>query len=196
MLRLLQVQLRWHLHGWCPLQSVLPSGTLRGPTKHPLGICSNQLRGQRFCRWVSSNGRVSHPKFERAQVLQRCVAWVSPLSLGLSPWRSTTVSSATTSCGVRSPARLDVRQSHMLFLQPDCDTVVAPVADFRSAGSMWRSTASRAALPLRAANPSARPAGERPVLASHDVVSYVWNFHLEFANVMWSSRRREQYMPK
>ena len=81
--RLLQVQLRWHLHGWCPLQSVLPSGTLRGPTKHPLGICSNQLRGQRLCRWVSSNGRVSHPKFERAQVLQRCAAWVSPLSLGL-----------------------------------------------------------------------------------------------------------------
>ena len=71
--------------------------------------------------------------------------------------------------GVRSPARLDVRQSHMLFLQPDCDTVVAPVADFRSAGSMWRSTASLAALPLRAASPSARPAGERPVLASHDV---------------------------
>ena len=35
--------------------------------------------------------------------------------------------------GVRSPARLDVRQSHMLFLQPDCDTVVAPLADFRSA---------------------------------------------------------------
>ena len=131
--RLLQVQLRWHLQGWCPLQSVPPSGTLRGPTKHPLGICSNQLRGQRFCRWVSSNGRVSHPKFERAQVLQRCAAWVSPLSLGLSPWRSTTVSSATTSCGVRSPARLDVRQSHMLFLQPDCDTVVAPLADFRSA---------------------------------------------------------------
>ena len=74
--------------------------------------------------------------------------------------------------GVRSPARLDVRQSHMLFLQPDCDTVVAPVADFRSAGSMWRSTASLAALPLRAASPSARPAGERPVLASHDVVSW------------------------
>ena len=35
--------------------------------------------------------------------------------------------------GVRSPARLDVRQSHMLCLQPDCDTVVAPLADFRSA---------------------------------------------------------------
>ena len=35
--------------------------------------------------------------------------------------------------GVRSPARLDVRQSHMLFLQLDCDTVVAPLADFRSA---------------------------------------------------------------
>ena len=50
---------------------------------------------------------------------------------------------------------------------------------------MWRSTASRAALPLRAASPSARPAGERPVLASHDVVSYVWNFHLEFAFVMF-----------
>ena len=98
---------------------------------------------------------------------------------------SLTVSSATTSCGVRSPARLDVRQSHMLFLQPDCDTVVAPVADFRSAGSMWRSTASLAALPLRAASPSARPAGERPVLASHDVVNYVWNFYSELAFVMF-----------
>ena len=34
--------------------------------KHPLGICSNQLRVQRLCRWVSSNGRVSHVTLGRA----------------------------------------------------------------------------------------------------------------------------------
>ena len=131
-----------------------------------------QSRSETQRRAAAETLSVSHVMVRTRTGFQRCAAWVSPLSLGLSPWRSTTVSSATTSCGVRSPARLDVRQSHMLFLQPDCDTVVAPVADFRSAGSMWRSTASLAALPLRAASPSARPAGERPVLASHDVVSW------------------------
>ena len=34
--------------------------------KHPLGFCSNQLRVQRPCRWVSSNGRVSHVTLVRA----------------------------------------------------------------------------------------------------------------------------------
>ena len=34
--------------------------------KHPLGFCSNQLRVQRLCRWVSSNGRVSHVTLGRA----------------------------------------------------------------------------------------------------------------------------------
>ena len=79
-------------------------------------------------------------------------------------------------------------RSPVLFLQPDCDTVVAPLVDFRSVDGADLPPvryALRAALRLRAASPSARPAGERPVLASHDVVNYVWNFHLELAFVMF-----------